>query len=521
MKKSLLIFAFFLLAGIQFSCAPDSIEDPFAQGTSDNPHTDPSYNSSSSAWRPPGWSSSGGGNSSSWRPYSSSSLNQTTRYFCNGNEYDPATQFCQSGRNIILPLCGTQAYEFSQFCSGTSVYNKCTGMSGREYDPSNQTCQNNVVVTRCGTGNVYPNPATEQCCGNSKYTTATQFCESGNVVKDLCGGQTYTSLQFCCNTAIGTTSTEFCQDYYTLKPLCNGQTYTAAEFCQGTMVKPLCGNKTYEATEQCLSGVVVNAQCGTSWYHSSTHFCQDDAMVKPLCGGQTYLATEQCCGNSKYTSATTHYCKNNLTLVEYGSVQDESDISYKTVVIGTQTWMAENLNFNAEGSRCHGDNTGGDSQNRCDTYGRLYNWATAMGFDASCNSTSCSSSINPKHRGICPEGWHIPSNAEWNQLYHYADGTANTSSNYDSPTAGRYLKATSGWNSNGNGQDTYGFAALPGGLGYSGGGFSSVGNYGRWWSASEYDSNYAYDRYMDYSNEGAIWYNYYKYYLYSVRCAQD
>jgi uncharacterized protein (TIGR02145 family) len=190
--------------------------------------------------------------------------------------------------------------------------------------------------------------------------------------------------------------------------------------------------------------------------------------------------------------------------------------TYATVEIGEQTWMAENLNYNAAGSVCYSN-----SETNCATYGRLYNWSTAMALSSTCNSTSCSSQVSAKHQGVCPEGWHIPTNAEWDKLYRYVDGTNGTSSPYDSPTAGRYLKATSGWNSSGNGQDTYGFSALPGGYGYSGGLFFNVGNYGYWWSASENDSNYAYSRYMGYYNEDA-YYNYDgKDYLFSVRCLQD
>jgi uncharacterized protein (TIGR02145 family) len=82
------------------------------------------------------------------------------------------------------------------------------------------------------------------------------------------------------------------------------------------------------------------------------------------------------------------------------------------------------------------------------------------------------------------------------------------------------LKATSGWNSGDNGEDTYGFSALPGGYGYSGGRFSNVGIYGDWWTASEDGSSYAYDRYMYYS-ESANYYGSNKSDLFSVRCAQD
>jgi uncharacterized protein (TIGR02145 family) len=189
--------------------------------------------------------------------------------------------------------------------------------------------------------------------------------------------------------------------------------------------------------------------------------------------------------------------------------------------------MAENLNFNAESSRCYGDNTGGDSQNICGTYGRLYNWATAMALPSSCNSSTCSDDIQTKHRGVCPSGWHIPSNAEWDQLFHFADGTDtdNTLTKpYDSPTAGKYLKAASGWNSgtsNGNGKDTYGFTALPGGNGKSGSNFNNVGNNGHWWSSNESSSNNAHRKNIHYYMDYAYGSNGDKDFLFSVRCVQD
>jgi uncharacterized protein (TIGR02145 family) len=144
-----------------------------------------------------------------------------------------------------------------------------------------------------------------------------------------------------------------------------------------------------------------------------------------------------------------------------------------------------------------------------------------MALDANCNSSTCSHLIQTKHKGVCPSGWHIPSSAEWDALSRFADGTSGTENPYNSPTAGRYLKATNGWSSNGNGEDTYGFAALPGGGGNSDGNFGSVGTYGRWWSASENNSDYAYLRSMGYSLESAIWYSISKDGLFSVRCLQD
>jgi uncharacterized protein (TIGR02145 family)/uncharacterized repeat protein (TIGR02543 family) len=186
--------------------------------------------------------------------------------------------------------------------------------------------------------------------------------------------------------------------------------------------------------------------------------------------------------------------------------------TYKTVVIGSQIWMARNLNYNVEGSKCY-DN----KESYCDTYGRLYYWVTAMALPSSCYNSSCSSQIGAKHRGICPTGWHIPSDAEWTTLTDFVGG---------STTAGTKLKATSRWNStssgdDGNGEDKYGFAALPGGYGYSNGSFNNVGFNGSWWSATEDGADNAYYRYMYYSDEGVYYNDYYKDALLSVRCLQD
>ena len=193
--------------------------------------------------------------------------------------------------------------------------------------------------------------------------------------------------------------------------------------------------------------------------------------------------------------------------------------TYKWVKIGKQYWMAENLNYNATNSRCYGDNSGGDSQGNCAKYGRLYNWATAMALNASCNSSSCASQVDVKHKGICPNGWHIPSNAEWNVLMKFVNPEC--SDNSVCAGAGTKLKAADGWNNNGNGEDTYGFSALPGGYGYSVGSFSTVGGIGYWWSASEDSSNFADLRGMYYDDEYVGYHSIDKDYLFSVRCVQD
>jgi uncharacterized protein (TIGR02145 family) len=118
----------------------------------------------------------------------------------------------------------------------------------------------------------------------------------------------------------------------------------------------------------------------------------------------------------------------------------------------------------------------------------------------------------------------LPSNDEWSKLYHYADGTSSTEILYDSETAGKYLKATSGWNDykekSGNGEDKFGFSALPG-AGHYGGLFNNVGCVGYWWSASKDYSYYAYSRFMFCNYENAYWGSTDKSNLFSVRCVRD
>jgi uncharacterized protein (TIGR02145 family) len=184
-----------------------------------------------------------------------------------------------------------------------------------------------------------------------------------------------------------------------------------------------------------------------------------------------------------------------------GTLTDSRDgKKYKIIKIGTQTWMSENLSYEA-GGKCYDNNP-----ENCKKYGRLYNWETAI--------------------KVCPSGWHLPSNEEWDKLCRYADGTSGTGSPYDSKIAGKFLKAKEGWDDDegksGNGTDDYGFSALPGGFGYSDDYFDDVGYYGYWWSSSESSSNYVYYRYIYYYDEYAsYYYGGDKSCLRSVRCVRD
>jgi uncharacterized protein (TIGR02145 family) len=158
-----------------------------------------------------------------------------------------------------------------------------------------------------------------------------------------------------------------------------------------------------------------------------------------------------------------------------------------------------------------------NQESNCDTYGRLYDWAAAMDLPSNCNSSTCASQVSPKHQGICPPGWRIPSDEDWTALKNNIGIV--------SSTAGTELKSTSGWNRYSGipkGTDLYGFAALPGGDGSSNGYFSGAGKEGSWWSATESnDASSAYGRSITYDHEGVLMSYSSKTYLKSVRCLKD
>jgi uncharacterized protein (TIGR02145 family) len=147
---------------------------------------------------------------------------------------------------------------------------------------------------------------------------------------------------------------------------------------------------------------------------------------------------------------------------------------YQLVTIGSQTWFAENLRYNAAGSWYNPSNP--DPK-----YGRLYDWNTAF--------------------TACPAGWHLPTDAEWNTLemaLGLSASDANLSGQYRG-THGTVMKSTTGWI--GNGDNSSGFNAFPAGFYYSGS-YYYLGDVAHFWSASEYDATNAWFRYLTNGNAG-------------------
>ena len=159
--------------------------------------------------------------------------------------------------------------------------------------------------------------------------------------------------------------------------------------------------------------------------------------------------------SSSVTLATP--CKTDSTdTCEYGELIDSRDDQiYRTVKIGDQWWMAENLNYETTRSYCYKD-----SVEYCTEYGRLYLWSAAMDSAGiwSENGKGCGYGItcSPTYpvRGVCPEGWHLPSRTEWENLFVAVGGSTNS---------GTVLKSTSVY-SNTKPTDAYGFSALFSGI---------------------------------------------------------
>ena len=165
----------------------------------------------------------------------------------------------------------------------------------------------------------------------------------------------------------------------------------------------------------------------------------------------------------------------NITIVKYvskiGSMTDSRDGKiYKTVVIGNQNWMAENLNYSDSATYLGMKNRSwclDNSADNCAKFGRLYTWDAAMDSAGmfSINGMGCGygklCSPNYPVRGICPEGWHLPDKAEWRSLFRAVGGNS---------VAGKALKSKSGWSvwngKSGNGTDAFSFSVLPAGRYY-------------------------------------------------------
>lgn len=231
-----------------------------------------------------------------------------------------------------------------------------------------------------------------------------------------------------------------------------------------TLFKAMCGGKPYDP-ENFFCYEDSAYACGDKPYNPKKEFCHEGEIFS--CGDKPYDPTKEYCLTLESADQTEYRIEDLL-------LDSRDGKKYKTVTIGNQVWMAENLNHfvyddayddnyteeqKHEGthSMCYGQG-GNDGltqekyEANCAEYGRLYTWfAVVDKKNGSCGDNShCG--ISGKVQGICPEDWHVPTNTEWEMLHNTVGEV-------------KKLKSKTGWSNDANGTDDYGFNALPSGFG--------------------------------------------------------
>ena len=263
-----------------------------------------------------------------------------------------------------------------------------------------------------------------------------------------------------------------------------------------------------ESSAKVLSSIAIlfeSSKGGTQFFNiyqiGSYGMCGNDNDISPTDIGAEYF------NDMVYTSAW-DFMNPAITYGEFVDTRDNR--IYKTVKIGDQTWMAQNLDFVVDSSYCYND-----TASYCNKYGTLYPWAIAMDSVGKYTNTSkgcgygvtCETFENVV--GLCPIGWHMPSKDEWETLITYVSASS---------TNGANLKSLLGWENNDNGTDDFGFSATPAGYRTSEAGYEGLGTKVNFWSSTEESSdgvNY-FDLFYSYSLDV----NYDKNNAFSVRCVK-
>ncbi|MBO4437276.1 MAG: hypothetical protein J5791_10395 [Fibrobacter sp.] len=394
---------------------------------------------------------------------------------CGGSDYNPKQQFCYN--DSLVDLCGGKSYDLElKFCDNGSLVNLC---GGKDYNPKQQFCYNDSLVDMCG-GRTYDlesafcyNGRITPLCGGVDFQPNRQFCYNDSLV-DMCNGEAYDVKQ------------EFCY-YDSLVNLCGGEDYDlSVQFCYDNLLYDLCGGESYDVRwytcydneivpyecrrkpeyyresyvfeqEFCyvekdtLTGYIIDEylveRCGGKSYDLKQKFCYNDELID-LCGGREYNPQEQFCEINEVMD----WCRDKKYAIGRQFCDERNWRVYRYTTINGVTWMADNLDFRVPNSFC--DSLFKDDWAHCGPKGRFYVWSAAMDLpESECGyGHSCGDQLHYPHQGVCPDGWHLPTKAEWDALidfmgrgdFVYWDDTVLVRDNF--------------------GRNEYGFSAIPTGF---------------------------------------------------------
>ena len=299
-----------------------------------------------------------------------------------------------------------------------------------------------------------------------------------------------------------------------------GKSCTAQKLTSGDGYKIVCGGDSV--------GVVMDGSEGQSAYELSGTTLSETEWIESLKGKSCIIDNKNdevviTCGTETSSFDKVALCGKipYIPKKQFCDTRNDENVVYNMVSITginySKIWMAENLNFaTSEGSSCYGDDI-----DNCSTYGRLYTWAAAVGKKESlCGKGHMCNLPSSDIQGICPDGWHLPTQMEWEAMFNALGFITENGVSYND--AGLKLKANSNlWENSGKGTDDYKFTALPAGsLNYYGN-ISGLGSSTTFWGATEKgDSQAFYMGILGISTSATLGF-YEKDEKYSIRCVKD
>jgi len=313
--------------------------------------------------------------------------------------------------------------EVGSICSVTSSGEVYTLVCGRDSVKVNTHLK---TPSSCETVKNEDGTVTLKCGGKSATTIRGEDGEDAPVCKYV-DNEDGTMLQVC-----GDVSVVLYGDF------CGEEPYDPdTAFCYGVTLYPKCGGYVYDvATQACSDTGSVLEYCGDILYDPTIYNCHDDLTRSSLCGGQQYNAFYSFCYEGKVYPVcgyvgneydpTKYHCEADRIV---GSVTDSAGNVYRTVKLGQYEWMAENYRLNVEGSLCPSEVAKDEAYSNitnlelaedvdCSKVGRVYRWNVLMAIDEKYNTEFAGDVVKYPHRGICPEGWHVPTKEELESLIY-------------------------------------------------------------------------------------------------------